>query len=338
MSQGKMLYKLFAGLMVVAMLLTACGTTPTTAPATQAPAAPATQAPAAPATQAPAAPAKSITIAYSGYATSNDYWNGLGKAAAAEAAKLGVKFVDLTTETQDANAQVQAIDTEITAKPDAIIIGSVDPTVFKDTIAKAKAAGIPLLAADTAIDDPYISALVQTDNLATSTALGQYVCKKLNGAKGSALVMAGTVGHQTGDARQKGIGDALAACGETVIKQYGNWDENTEVQIATDTMAATPDLNVIFAPHGAGAAAVATVVKNKGNTSKIMVFGFDGLPVEYQAITDGIETATAKQDNVRIGQETVDDALAIINKTSFQATDLITGIIIDKANVAQYMK
>ena len=325
MLQRKMLYKLFAGLMVVTMLLSACasGNTPTAA-------APAV-------TSAPAAPAKSITIAYSGYATSNDYWNGLGKAAAAEAAAKGVKFVDLTTEPQDASAQVQAINTEITAKPDAIIIGSVDPTVFKDTIAKAKAAGIPIIAADTAIDDPYISALVQTDNLATSTALGQYVCKKLNGAKGSALVMAGTVGHQTGDARQKGIGDALAACGETVIKQYGNWDENTEVQIATDTMTATPDLNVIFAPHGAGAAAVATVVKNKGNTGKIMVFGFDGLPVEYQAIKDGIETATAKQDNVRIGQESVDDALAIINKQSFKATDLIVGVLIDSANVAQYM-
>ena len=323
MLQGKKLYKLFAGLMVVAMLLSACAssTTPTTAPAGA----------------ATTAPTKSITIAYSGYATSNDYWNGLGKAAAAEAQAKGVKFVDLTTETQDANAQVQAIDTEITAKPDAIIIGSVDPTVFKDTIAKAKAAGIPLLAADTAIADPYISALVQTDNLATATTLGQYICKALNGAKGSALVMAGTVGHQTGDARQKGVADALAACGDTVIKQYGNWDENTEVQIATDTITATPDLNVIFAPHGAGAAAVANVVKNKNLVGKVMVFGFDGLPVEFQAITDGIEVATAKQDNVRIGKESVDDALAIINKTSFTATDLITGIIIDKTNVAQYM-
>jgi ribose transport system substrate-binding protein len=323
MLKGKMLYKLFTGLMVVAMLLSACASA-NTATATTAPA-------------ATTAPPKTITIAYSGYATSNDYWNGLGKAAAAEAKAKGVNFVDLTTETQDANAQVQAIDTEITAKPDAIIIGSVDPTVFKDTIAKAKAAGIPLLAADTAIADPYISALVQTDNLATATALGQYICKQLNGAKGSALVMAGTVGHQTGDARQKGVGDALTACGEKVIKQYGNWDENTEVQISTDTITATPDLNVIFAPHGAGAAAVATVVKTKGLTSKIMVFGFDGLPVEFQAITDGIETATAKQDNIRIGKESVDDALAIINKQPFTATDLITGVLIDKTSVAQYM-
>ena len=320
------LYQVFGLIMVAAMVLSACGTAATPASAPTSSAAP-----------APAAAAKQLTIAYSGYATSNDYWNALGKAAAAEAAAKGMKFVDLTTETQDASTQVQDIDTEITAKPDAIIIGSVDPTVFADTIAKAKAAGIPLLAADTAIADPYISALVQTDNLATATLLGQYVCKQLNGAKGSALVMAGTVGHQTGDARQKGIADALTACGEKVIKQYGNWDENTEVQIATDTITATPDLNVIFAPHGAGAAAVATVVNTKGLTSKIMVYGFDGLPVEFTAIQNGLEVATAKQDAVRIGKESVDDAIAVVNKQSFTATDLIPGFIIDKTNVAQYM-
>ena len=321
------LYQVFGLIMVAALVLSACGSSNAAAP---------TSAPA-PTTAAPAAPAKQLTIAYSGYATSNDYWNALGKAAAAEATAKGAKFVDLTTETQDASSQVQNIDTEITAKPDAIIIGSVDPTVFADTIAKAKAAGIPILAADTAINDPYISALVQTDNLATSTLLGQYICKQLNGAKGSALVMAGTVGHQTGDARQKGVADALTACGEKVNKQYGNWDENTEVQIATDTITATPDLNVIFAPHGAGAAAVAKIVNSKGLTNKIMVFGFDGLPVEFTAIQAGLEVATAKQDNIRIGKEVVDDAVALINKQSFTATDLIPGFIIDKTNVTQYM-
>ena len=316
---AKKLYTYMAGLLVIGMLLSSCGGAAAT-------------------TQPSGVPASSITIAYSGYATSNDYWNGLGKAAAAEAAAKGVKFVDLTTETQDAAAQKQAVDTEITAKPSAIIIGSVDPTVWKDTLAAAKAAGIPVLAADTAIDDPYISALVQTDNLTSAENLGDYICKMLNGAKGSALVMAGTVGHQPGDARQKGVADKLAACGETVIKQYGNWDENTEVQIATDTITATPDLNVIFAPHGAGAAAVATVVKNKGLKGKVFVFGFDGLPVEFTAIQDGIEIATMKQDNVRIGQETVDDAIAIVQgQTLPNATDLINGVLIDSTNVAKYM-
>ena len=279
----------------------------------------------------------SITIAYSGYGTNNDYWKELGKAAAAEAKAKGVHFVDLTPETQDANAQVHAIDTEISARPSAIIIGAFDPTAFKDTIAKARAAGIPIIATERILDDTDISALVMTDNPATTTFLGQYICKKLDGAKGSALVMAGPVGDLTGDARQKGVADALAACGETVIKQHGNWDVNTEVQITNDTITTTPDLNVIFCSSGTGAAAIATLVKNKNLTGKIMVFGFDGLPVEYQAIQAGIEIATIKQDNVRIGLESVDNALAIINKQPFTATDLITGILIDKTNVAQYL-
>jgi ribose transport system substrate-binding protein len=304
------LYILVACLMVVSMLLASCGG---------------------------GAKTSAITIAYSGYATSNDFWNTLGKAAAAEAAAKGVKFIDLTTETQDASAQKQAIDTVITQKPSAIIIGSVDPNVFKDTIAKAKAAGIRVLAVDTAIDDPYISALVQTDNLATAQVLGDYICKLLAGAKGTALVMAGSVAHQTGDARQKGVADKLEACGEKVIKQYSDWDENKGVQISTDTITANADLNVIFAPWDPGAAAVASLVKQKGLTSKIMVFGVDGLPVMFKAIKAGDAVATMKQDNVRMGTEIVDDAIKLVNGGSVEAKILIPGILIDKANVDKYL-
>jgi ribose transport system substrate-binding protein len=290
---------------------------------------------------AAAQPAKNpadITIAYSGYATSNDFWNTLGKAAAAEAKAKGVKFVDLTTETQDAAAQKANIDTVITQKPSAIIIGSVDPNVFKDTIAKAKAAGIPILAVDTAIDDPYISALVQTDNLATAQVLGDYICKLLNGAQGTALVMAGSVAHQTGDARQKGVAEKLAACGMKVIKEYSDWDENKAVQISTDTITANPDLKLIFAPWDPGAAAVASLVKQKGLTGKVMVFGVDGLPVMFKAIKAGDAVATMKQDNVRMGTEIVDDAITIVNGGQVDAKVLIPGILIDKNNVDQYLK
>ena len=114
---------------------------------------------------------------------SNDFWNTLGKSAAEEAKAKGVKFVDLTTESPDAAAQKAAVDTVITQKPSAIIIGSVDNRVWGDTIEKAKAAGIPILAVDTAIDNPYISSLIQTDNLAAAGLAGDYICK-VTGGKG----------------------------------------------------------------------------------------------------------------------------------------------------------
>jgi ribose transport system substrate-binding protein len=324
-------------LVVASLMLSACGgaAMPTAAP-TSAPAAAPTTAPAAAPTTAPAA-AKDITIAYTGFATSNDFWNTLGKSAAAEAKAKGVKFVDLTTESPDAAAQKAAVDTVITQKPSAIIIGSVDNRVWGDTIEKAKAAGIPVLAVDTAIDNPYISSLIQTDNLAAAGLAGDYICK-VTGGKGTVLVIGGSVGHQTGDARKKGVEDKTKACGMKVIGDWGDWDENKDVTIAQNNLAANPDMSAIFVAHDGGAAAVSALVKQKGLVDKVKVVGFDALPVMLKAIKSGEGSATVKQDNVRMGKEIVDDAINVLNGQPIEKTVLIPGFVIDKTNVDQYLQ
>ncbi len=328
--------------LIASLLMAACAGAPAPAPAPAAPAAPAAPVAAAP-TAAPAAPAAGaknaadITLAYSGFATSNDFWNTLGKAAAEEAKAKGVKFVDLTTETQDAGAQKAAMDNALTQKPSAMIIGSVDNRVWKDTIAKAQAAKIPILAVDTAIDDPYISSLIQTDNVTAAGLAGDYICK-ITGGQGKVLVIGGSVGHQTGDARKKGVEDKAKACGLTVIGDWGDWDENKDVSIAQNTLAANPDLKAIFVAHDGGAAAVAAMVKNKGLTDKVAVVGFDALPVMLKAIKAGEGSATVKQDNVRMGKEIVDNAIAIVNGQPIDAKVLIPGILVTKDNVDQYLK
>ena len=297
----------------------------------------ATQAPAAPA--APAASAGmalgDITIAYSGYSTSNTYWNILGKSAAAEAAAKGVKFVDVTATTNDSGVQLQAVNSELTQKPSALIIGSVDNNVFGTTIAQAKAAGIPILAVDTGIDDPYISALIQTDNEGAGNLIGDLICKN-TGGKGTALVLGGTVGAQSGDARKKGVEDKIKACGMTDDGQYGNWDSATDVNIATSTIASTPDLVAIFVPHSDGAAAVAKAVADKGLSGKIGVYGFDGSAAEITAILNGSETASIHQDNVKMGQTIVDDAITILQGGTVPKTVLIPPVLIDKANASSF--
>ena len=314
----------------VALIVAACSTSSaTTAPA-------ATQAPgASTAASAGSVDLSKITIAYSGYSTSNTYWNILGKAAAAEATAKGVKFVDVTATTNDSGIQLQAVNSELSQKPSAIIIGSVDNRVWGDTIAKAKAAGIPILAVDTGIDDPYISALIQTDNEGAGNQLGALICTNTSG-KGTALVLGGTVGAQSGDARKKGVEDKIKACGMKDDGQYGNWDSATDVSIATAAIASTPDLTAIFVPHSDGAAAVAKAVSDKGLSSKIGVYGFDGSAAELTAILNGTETASIHQDNVKMGQTIVDDAITILTGGTVDKTVLIPPVLITKANAATF--
>jgi ribose transport system substrate-binding protein len=323
-------------LVLVALSLAACSSTP--AASSPAASAAASTPAASAAASTPAASASvdlsTITIAYSGYSTSNTYWNILGKAAADEAKAKGVKFVDVTATVNDSTTQLQAVNSELTQKPSALIIGSVDNRVFGDTIAKAKAANIPILAVDTGIDDPYISALIQTDNEGAGGLIGDLICKNVK--KGTVLVLGGTVGAQSGDARKKGVEDKIKACGLTDNGQYGDWDSVKDVSIATATMASTPDLAAIFVPHSDGAAAVAKAVADKGKSSSIGVYGFDGSAAELTAILNGSETASIHQDNKTMGKTIVDDAITILQGGTVDKTVLIPGIVIDKSNAASF--
>lgn len=277
-----------------------------------------------------------ITIAYSGFSTSNDFWNTLGKSAAAEAKVLGVKFVDVTTETNDASQQKAAVDTVITQKPTALIIGSVDPRVWPDTITKAKAANIPIYAVDTAIDDPYISTIIATDNLAAATLEGKYICTK-TGGKGTIVVIGGTVGHPNGDARKKGISDAATACGMKVIGDWGDWDSAKDVSIAQSNITANSDVVAVFVAHDDGTAAVAAMIKSKGKTATIGTYGFDALPIMLKAIKAGDGVASVKQDSVLMGKTIVDDAVAVAQGGTIAKSIAIPGFIVDSTNVDKYL-
>jgi ribose transport system substrate-binding protein len=273
------------------------------------------------------------TIAYSGYSTSNSYWNTLGKSAADEAKAKGVNFVDVTATTNDSAQQLQAVNSELATlkAPAVLIIGSVDNNVFGNSIATAKANGVIVLAVDTAINDPYVSALIQTDNVKAGEMLGDLICKN-TGGKGSVLDLGGTVGAQTGDARQQGVANKTSACGLNTVKQNGNWDSATDVNLANAAITANPDLAAIFVPHSDGAAAVATVIGQKNLQSTIGVYGFDGSAAEIADIVAGTEVASIHQDNVGMGQAIVDDAITLLQGGTVTTPVLIPPVLITKDN------
>jgi len=266
----------------------------------------------------------------------NDFWNTLEKAAEAEAGAQGVKFINLTTDVQDAEAQKRAVDNAITQKVSGIIIGATDSRGWDDTLAKAKAAGIPGVAVDTAIENDYIASLIQTDNLAAAGLAGDYLCQVLGG-KGKALVLGGSVGHQTGDARKNGVEEKLKACGVTVIGDYSDWNENKSAELAQNTLTANPDLGAIFVAFDPGAAAAAAVVTQKGLAGKVPVVGFDALPVALKAIAAGEMAATVRQDPTKMGKEGVALILSLLKGEKVEPKTMIPGLLITKDNVAEFL-
>ena len=318
METRKMRYVLLLALVVASLVLASCGpaaeeSEPTEAPETE-----------------------QTTIAFSGFSSTNEFWLTLARAAEARAEELGVSFVNLTTEVQDAEAQKAAVDTAITQGVDAIIVGAADSRGWDDSFDKAQEAGIPVITVDTGIEHPWVSTLIQTDNLAAARVAGDYIVEQTGGT-GKALVLGGSVGHQTGDARKQGVQEQLEAAGMEVIGDWSDWDENKSAELTQNALTANPDIKAVFVAFDPGAVAALSVIRDKGMVDQVTLVGFDGLPVALKAIKAGEMDATMAQDPARMGARGLELALDVINGEEVPEFIPIDGVLITADNVDEFL-
>ncbi|SIN76738.1 sugar ABC transporter substrate-binding protein [Vannielia litorea] len=278
--------------------------------------------------------AQDLRIAYTGYSTDNTFWIGVANAAAAEAEAQDVEFIDMTASSPDSAAQRDAVDRAIDMGVDGIIIGSVDNRAFDASLEAAAAKGIPVVAVDTGIDHPHVSSLVQTDNLAAAGIAGDYIVDQIDGGK--VLILGGSAGHQTGNARRDGVLNAAEAAGHEVIFQICDWQDACAFETTTNFLQSDPEITAIFSAWDPGALAAVSAAKALGRLDDLVIVGFDGNPANLVAIAEGEQSATIKQDNTRMGTESVRNLLAVINGEEAPAVVPIDGILITADNVAEY--
>jgi len=277
-----------------------------------------------------------ITIAYTGYPGGlTAFWAQMAQYMKEEADALGVELLDMSPTTADAAVQKDSVDNAIDRGVDGIIIGAIDNRAFGESLDRAAARGIPVVAVDTAIDHPHISALAQTDNLASARVLGQYIVDTTD--VGTVIILGGTLGHQTGDARRDGVKQVLEANGYKVVFRACNWDASIALETATNELAANPDTVAVFGCWDPGALAGLAAVKQRGLLGRVKVYGFDGLPDALNSIKDGELTATIKQDNRQMAKATMSALIAQINGQETVRKLLIDGFVIDASNVDEYL-
>ncbi|MEX0348170.1 MAG: sugar ABC transporter substrate-binding protein [Paracoccaceae bacterium] len=279
--------------------------------------------------------AADMRIAYTGYSTDNTFWIGVASAAAAEAEAQGIEFIDMTASSPDSAAQKDAVDRAIDMGVDGIIIGSVDNRAFDASLDNAASKGIPVVAVDTGIDHPHISSLVQTDNLAAAGVAGKYIVDQLNG-EGSVLILGGSAGHQTGNARRDGVLGAAEAAGHEVIFQICDWQDACAFETTTNFLQSNPDIKAVFSAWDPGALAAVSASQALGKLDDLVIVGFDGNPANLVAIEEGEQDATIKQDNTRMGTESVQILANIIKGQDAPALVPIDGILITDDNVADF--
>ncbi len=250
-----------------------------------------------------------------------------GAKAAGEANGVDVTIASGKAEGDD-DGQIKAIETAIATKQKGILITPMS-TGVNDAIAKARAAGIYVIALDTPTDPPdAVDITFATDNREAGVLIGKYAAQKLDGKKAVIALLdifddkivsvdynrdqgfLEGMGIPVGDPKKNGdeakTGKYTGGKGgdyEIVGNEATGANEEGGQKGLEQLLAKNPDINVVYTinePTAAGAEAAMTA-KGKKAEDYIMV-SVDGGKDGVQAVGDGIIDATSQQYPLKMAE------------------------------------
>ena len=277
------LFVVIATLMILSVLLGACASPATQAPAavTQAPAAAteapaaATQAPAA-ATQAPAGGARTYVLVPKNLG--NPYFDTANKGAQEAAKELGVSVQYNGPASADATQQIQLLNSLIAQKVSGLAISADDKDALVATGQAAVAAGIPVVSWDSAIAKGGSQLFINQADTQGIGAIQIKMALDLTGPDGGKIAILSATSTATNqnawiEVMKSELKKPEYSKLQLVDTVYGNDDDTKSYQEAQGLLTKNPDLKVIIAPTTVGIAASARAVKDGNLIGKVFVTG-----------------------------------------------------------------
>jgi fructose transport system substrate-binding protein len=291
-----MSYKHIVPLLVIALVLAACGGA----------AAPATTS--APGAAAPAASGQTIVGLITKTET-NPFFVKMKEGAQAKANELGVKLMTgAGAKDGDNEGQVTALENMVNAGAKGILITPSDTKAIVPSIQKARDKGVVVIALDTATEpQSAVDALFATNNFNAGLLIGQWA-KAFMGDKKPVIATLDlqpgiTVGAQRHNGFLQGYGLAkadpnssdLVTAPEVVCSQDTHGDQ-TEGQTAMENcLSKNPNINLVYTINEPAAFGAFQAIKAAGKDKDITIVSVDGGCRGVQGIVDGQIAATSQQ-------------------------------------------
>ena len=257
--------------------------------------------------------------------------------AAAEAVGWEVTTTDVAADPQKAN---DAINSAILQKYDAIVLGSVEPSLVQESLKKAKEANIPIIAiaGESRHDlDSLLSAVYTENDTKLSEPLGAELCANVKPGSEVAIIRFNL--FFSGQIRGDTMKAAAEKCGLKVVA-----DPEAE-QTLTDSQAKTsaiinqfPNLAAVIPVYDTFTAGAVAAIKAASKTDQISVYSYYADAINNPLMRDNKNiVALADCDCVIEGPFTVNALIDLwVNSTPLPATipdGTITYSAITQANI-----
>ena len=267
---SKKLFTILSALVLVSLMLGACGPKATEVPVAQTEAPVVTEQPVVPtaqpevpvATEAPTA--KKFTIGISNPFISSEYRTQM----IAELIEINQEYMnqgltnELVIESADTDVagQIQQLQNLMAKNVDAILVNPGDVSGLNATLEEAVAKGIIVISVDQELNVPGVYN-VGIDQKAWAMTSARWLAEKLGG-KGDIVEIEGFPGHPANVARMEGVAEVLANYPDIKVlaTDTGKWDEATGQQVMSNFLAAYPNLTGYWTQDGMAIGALQAVM------------------------------------------------------------------------------
>lgn len=238
----------------------------------------------------------------------------------------------------DVATQANQVDQLINQKVDAIIIVPVQADSLAPQMAKAKEAGIPVVAVNTALQDSgALASAVLPDDVKAGEQEMQMMADKLGG-KGNIVILQGPLGSSPELDRTKGIETVLAKYPDIKVlaKDTANWKRDEAVNKTKNWLSSFGDeLDAVVSENDDMGLGAVQALKEAGKTMPVV--GIDGIQDGLAAVKDGSFIGSSLQHG-RVEMATgLAVALKITNGETVNKTYTYIMPAITPENVDQYM-
>lgn len=254
------------------------------------------------------------------------------KGAQAAADKAGIDLVVQAAEREvDVDKQMQIIENLVQTGVKVLLVTPSGSREIVPAIAKANAAGIPVVIVDTRVDPAAAreagiktASFIGSDNLEGGRLAGIQLAA-ITGGKAKVAVLEGIPGHETGDSRLKGFKAAIAATpGITIVaSQPANWERDLGFNVFQNMLQAHPEIDAVFACNDMMALGALEAIATAGKTGKIKVLGFDAVDDARKAIDTGAMVGSVAQFPSEMGRLAVESAAKILKGETVPADQTV---------------
>lgn len=254
--------------------------------------------------------------------TTHEFWKSIQAGAVTAARELGADLIwKGPLREDDRNEQVQITETLAASGIDVLILSPIDDRALMRPVAEAKAAGVPTVIFNSALQGELEAAYVSTDNT-QGGIVGAECIGGLLGGRGRLILVRVKEGVEGSRNREEGflrtIREKFPGIEIISDNQYAGTSTETAYQTVENLLARFTGVDAIFTPNESTTFGCLRALEDHGLAGKVVHVGFDSSAKLIEALEKREILGLVLQDPFAMGYHSVRIALAIVRGQPFE--------------------